>query len=176
MVSVGGVQLNVESPCERLARKSEQALRRGARHMKLSTAMDKFLTDTRMRGLATATLQAYESDLKLLVSLATVHAADSGLALTPDLGRPHFMTLSKKGLTMSTLSRRRATINEFGRWGARQRYWERSPVEDLPKRHHARHARRAGDSPAARGRGARSACCRPKIKKPPRPLPRPFTE
>jgi site-specific recombinase XerD len=57
------------------------------------------------------------------------------------------MTLSKKGLTMSTLSRRRATINEFGRWGARQRYWERSPVEDLPK-----------------------------IKKPPRPLPRPFTE
>lgn len=46
---------------------------------------------------------------------------------------------------MYTLARRRSAIGELARWGLRERYWAQNPMDYLPK-----------------------------IKKPPRPLPRPF--
>lgn len=105
---------------------------RGFRHMKLGTAAERFLTDARLRGLAPATLAAYRSDLQLLVGLASVHAADSVLAFTPELVRHYMLSLSEKGLAMSTLHRRRASIGEFGKWGRRQRLWPDDPTEGLP--------------------------------------------
>jgi site-specific recombinase XerD len=77
---------------------------------------------------------SYRSDLNLLVSLATVQAADSVIAFTPDLVRSYFLTLSKKGLKMSTLRRRRSTLNEFAKFGRRERYWNENPVEIGQKR------------------------------------------
>jgi len=106
--------------------------RRGFRHMKLGTAAERFLIDARLRGLSPATLAAYRSDLQLLVGLASVHAADSVLAFTPELVRTYMLSLSAKGLSMSTLHRRRASIGEFGKWGRRQRLWTEDPTEGLP--------------------------------------------
>ena len=89
--------------------------------MKLSTAVEQFIADCRMRGLAPATLVRYHSDLKILVALATVEAQDTVLACTPALVHTYFLRLSAKGLMMATLHRRRAALAEFGKWGLRQR-------------------------------------------------------
>jgi len=99
--------------------------------MKLSRAKDDFIAECRIR-LAPQTCIGYESDLGLLVSLANVHAADSVLAFTAELVREYFLALSKKGLTMSTLHRRRATLNEFARWGIKRRLWTVNPMDDAP--------------------------------------------
>jgi site-specific recombinase XerC len=124
------IQLPGPDSCERLARKSGQALRRGARHMKLSTAVENFLKFCREdKHQAEQTVIGYRSDLSLLVSLATVQAADSVIAFTPDLVRSYFLTLSKKGLKMATLHRRRSCLNEFAKFGQRERYWNENPVE-----------------------------------------------
>lgn len=108
-------------------------LRQGWRHMKLSSAVERFLTDARLRGLASSTLIGYRSDLLLLVSLASVHAADSVLAFTPELVRQYFLQLSAKGLVMGTLHRRRASLSEFAKWGLRQRFWAENPMVDIPR-------------------------------------------
>ena len=59
--------------------------------------------------------------------------AKRGGCFSRKASRTYFVMLSRKGLTMSTLSRRRASISEFGQWGARQRLWDRSPVDDMPR-------------------------------------------
>jgi integrase/recombinase XerD len=100
--------------------------------MKLSTAVEQYLNDCRIRGHATETLQAYKSDLTLLVSLASVRAADSVLAFTPELARAFFLMLSEKGLSMATLHRRKASVTGFAKWGARRRFWASDPTAELP--------------------------------------------
>ena len=100
--------------------------------MKLSTAVDQYLADCRIRGLSAQTLTGYRSDLGLLVSLASVDAADSVLAFTPDLARAYFLRLSGKNLSMGTLHRRRSCLSEFAKWGRKRRYWLESPMDDLP--------------------------------------------
>jgi site-specific recombinase XerD len=102
--------------------------------MKLSTAVTHFVEDCQSRHLAKDTITAYTSDLRLLVSLATVHLADSVFAFTPDLVKTYFVTLSKKGLKLSTLHRRRASVSEFAKYGMRQRYWNDNPVETGQRR------------------------------------------
>lgn len=110
-----------------------ETLARGAHLMKLSTAVHDFVTHLRMEGKARATIAAYESDCNLLVSLATVHGGDTVLAFTPELARDYFLILSRRGLKMATLHRRRASIAEFARWGLRRRLWSVDPMLDAPK-------------------------------------------
>jgi len=100
--------------------------------MKLSTAVDQYLADCRIRGLSAQTLTGYRSDLGMLVSLASVDAADSVLAFTPELARAYFLRLSGKNLSMGTLHRRRSCLSEFAKWGRKRRYWLESPMDDLP--------------------------------------------
>lgn len=100
--------------------------------MKLSTARDKFLDSKRMDRKAAWTIAGYKSDLNMLVAMATVESADSVLAFTPDLVRAFFLKISSKGQKMATLQRRRATLNEFARWGLRERYWAESPMTAAP--------------------------------------------
>lgn len=105
----------------------------GGARMRLSKAVELFVAEMRV-GKAPATATAYESDLRLLVSLATVDAADTVFAFTGDLVRAYFFRLSSKGMSMGTLHRRRASLNEFAKWGlGSQGPWEfsRSAV-DLP--------------------------------------------
>ena len=91
--------------------------------MKLSKAVENFLEYCRReKGQAEQSLISYRSDLSLLISLATVQAADSVIAFTPELVKSYFLTLSKKGLTMATLHRRRSSLNEFAKFGMRERY------------------------------------------------------
>jgi integrase/recombinase XerD len=113
--------------------------------MKLSSAVEKFITDCRIRGLAQQTITGYASDLHLLVSLASVHEADSVIAFTPDLVRTYFLTLSKKGLSMSTLHRRRASLSEFAKWGLRIRYWSEDPMRETPPIKRPKHVPRPFD-------------------------------
>lgn len=101
--------------------------------MKLSTAVHDFVLHLRMEGKACATIDAYESDLNLLCSLAAVHGGDTVLAFTPELVRDYFLTLSRRGLAMATLHRRRASIAEFVRWGVRRRLWAADPMLDAPR-------------------------------------------
>jgi site-specific recombinase XerC len=100
--------------------------------MKLSTAVQQFLLDARV-SLTRSTLVAYESDLNLLVALATFHRADTVLDFDEALVRLYLRELSKKGLGMATLFRRRVTLNQFAKWGVRRRYWIANPVDESPK-------------------------------------------
>lgn len=108
-------------------------LRKGWRHMKLSTAMEQFIADCQDRKLASATIYRYRSDIRLLVSLAMVEASDSVIAFTPKLARSYFRLMSEKDLTLATLHRRRAALSEFAKWGLRQRLWTHDPMAEIPQ-------------------------------------------
>ena len=108
-------------------------LRRGAHMMKLSTAVHDFVLHLRMEGKAKATIVAYESDLHLLTSLATVHGGDSVLAFTTELVRDYFLALSRRDLSPATLHRRSASVSQFAKWGLRRRLWAFDPMADAPK-------------------------------------------
>jgi integrase/recombinase XerD len=100
--------------------------------MRLSTTVHDFVLHLRMEGKAKATIIAYESDLNLLVALASVSAGDSVLAFTPALVRDYLLALSRRDLAMSTLHRRRASVGEFAKWGLRRRLWAYDPMADAP--------------------------------------------
>src|SRR6266542_2858503 len=100
--------------------------------MRLSTATERFLDTVRARGLSRATYDAYASDLRLLVSLATVTASDSVLAFDANLVRKYLVTLSEKNLSPATLHRRRASVSEFAKWGKRERLWSGDVAESMP--------------------------------------------
>jgi site-specific recombinase XerD len=78
--------------------------------------------------------------------LASVHEADSVLAFTPDVVRTYFLTLSKKGLSMATLHRRRACLSEFAKWGLRLRYWTDDPMRETPTIRRPKHIPRPFDT------------------------------
>jgi len=101
-------------------------LARGWR-MKLSKAMTEFLTEIRV-AKSPATVTAYESDLVRLKGYLT---QDTVLHFTAERLRAYFVSISEQGLKMSTLHRKRACFNEFGKWGVRRRYWTENPVNDL---------------------------------------------
>ena len=100
--------------------------------MKLSTAVQQFLEQAAV-GLSPQTLTNYKSDLNLLIALATFHAQDTVLAFDEALVNQYLVALSKKGLGMATLHRRRVTINQFAKWGIRRRYWTTNPVDEAPR-------------------------------------------
>lgn len=57
--------------------------------MRLSKAVEEFLTDTRLRGLSPETVRRYGSDLGLLVALAELDGEASVIAFTADLARSY---------------------------------------------------------------------------------------
>jgi len=97
--------------------------------MKLSRAVQEFLTDCRLK-LTPASMAAYESDLTRLVALAS---PDSVLAFTPELIRAYFLGLSHQGRRLSTLYRKHSVLHEFGRWGVRKKLWVTSPMDEIPR-------------------------------------------
>lgn len=102
--------------------------------MKLSTARDRFVEWARTEKKSASTLANYRSDLNLLVAIATAHAADSVMAFTTDLVKDFFVTVSaRKDLQVSTIIRHRATLNEFARWGLRERLWVENPMVVAPR-------------------------------------------
>lgn len=107
-------------------------LKQGARHMKLTTAVEQYLEIAKTY-LAPATLVSYKSDLHILTMLATTHARDSVLAFTPDLTRAYFLTLSAKGLGQATLHRRRASVSQFAKWCLMMRLLAEDPMRHTPK-------------------------------------------
>lgn len=100
--------------------------------MKLSTAVDQFLTDGRIN-LRPSTLAAYRSDLNLLVSLASVRFADNVIAFTADLVRDYLRTLAGKGLAAATLHRRRASVSELAKWCLLRRLVAEHPMAETEK-------------------------------------------
>lgn len=99
--------------------------------MKLSTAVDQYLTDARIRGLRPATLDAYRKDLRLLVSLATVQFADNTVSFTPELVRDFLSAIAGKGLAAATLHRRQASISGFAKWCMARRLVAEYPMADV---------------------------------------------
>lgn len=107
-------------------------IRQGARHMRLSTAVHQYLQHRRL-GIARQTWTAYQSDLNLLVSLASVHASDNVGAFTTDLVRAFMNALSDKGLKRATLYRRCSALSAFGKWGVREKLWLSNPVDGIDR-------------------------------------------
>jgi site-specific recombinase XerD len=100
--------------------------------MRLSTAVDQFLEESRIR-LSKLTIKAYSADLGLLVSLARVATGDSVLMFNRDLVRQYFIALSERNLGMGTLHRRRASVRQFAQWCLMRRLVAEDPMLDAPK-------------------------------------------
>jgi site-specific recombinase XerD len=115
-----------------LAPAPPRGLRKGARHMRLSTAVEDFMADARLRGLSEATRRSYRSDFTLLVGLASVQATDSVLAFTPALVRAYFLALAAKGLSLATLHRRRASISGLATHCLLRRLIADNPLRETP--------------------------------------------
>lgn len=114
--------------------------RQGARHMRLSRAVEDFLNDLQLER-SLQTYKAYKSDLHLLVSIATVEAGDKVGAFTPEVVRLYFKKRVDQGLATETLLRARSALNEFAKWMVRQRLVSDNPMLiaaprfKRPKRH-----------------------------------------
>jgi site-specific recombinase XerD len=112
--------------------------------MRLSTAVDQFLEDSKVR-LTKQTIKLYRSDLELLVSLAHVDKGDSVLMFTPELVRQYFVRLSQeraitrdgvtatRSLSMATLHRRRTSVRQFATWCLMRRLVAEDPMKDAPR-------------------------------------------
>lgn len=97
--------------------------------MRLSRAIQEFLTDLKIAKKAPNTIRARESDLqRLLATLPT----DALGALTPDAIRRAFQLWSESSLGQATLHRRHTSVRSFARWGRRRRYWLDDPMADVP--------------------------------------------
>jgi integrase/recombinase XerC len=97
--------------------------------MKLSTAVTQFIAEVRAtKSKATAT--AYESDLR---RLAAKSQWDTVLRFAPDLVRLELETCSREGCRMSTLHRKRACFNMFGRWGVKNGLWVTNPLDIIDR-------------------------------------------
>ncbi len=100
--------------------------------MRLSTAVNDFLTHLRIERRSPNTLIAFDADLSLLVALARVKHADSVLAFTPELVAEYFFKQSERNVSMATLYRRRTALASFARWGLRKRLWATNPMDTAP--------------------------------------------
>ena len=105
-------------------------LRPGAIHMRLSQAVEAFIT-ARTPYLSASTLRSYESALNLLVAQAHIDDRNILSAFTPPLVRAFIERQAAKGMAQTTMHLRYTAIKEFGRWGAMMRYWDRNPVDEV---------------------------------------------
>lgn len=109
--------------------------RQGARHMKLSLAIAKFLEDhQKIEGRSELTIRNYAVDLGALQAVVVYEAADKVAAFTRDTVRAFFRKQEDKGMAASTILRRKSTLNEFARWCIRQRHLVDNPMVDAPRR------------------------------------------
>ena len=97
--------------------------------MRLSRAIQEFLTDLKIARKAPNTIRARESDLQRLLS---TFASDALGALTPEAIRRAFQLWSESSLGRATLHRRHTSVRTFTRWGHRRRYWLDDPMADVP--------------------------------------------
>jgi len=97
--------------------------------MRLSRAIQEFLTDLKIAKKAPNTIRARESDLQRLLS---TFATDALSALTPEAIRRAFQLWSESSLGLATLHRRHTSVRTFTRWGRRRRYWLDDPMADVP--------------------------------------------
>lgn len=108
----------------------QPTLRQGWRHMKLSTAVDDFITSITLEKQA-ETIRGYEGDLDRLVAYAKVHAKDSLFAFTPDLIQQHLLHESARGLAMMTLHRYQTSLRAFARWAIQRRLLASNPMDQV---------------------------------------------
>ena len=105
--------------------------------MKCSRAVQEWLKEVRLRHPDTGTATAYESDLHRMVAAMKV---DSILGFTTEFLRDYFLNISAVGdLRASTLHRKMASVNEFAKWGVRERLWAVNPMATLPRVRRPKH-------------------------------------
>lgn len=98
---------------------------------KLTTAVEQFITERKIR-LTPATIAAYQSDLRgLLAKLTLTGKQDSVMHFSADLARAYLLDQSSQNKSMATLHRKQSVLREFGKWGARRRFWSVDPTVEL---------------------------------------------
>jgi site-specific recombinase XerD len=97
--------------------------------MRISRAIQEFLTDLKIAKKSPNTVRARESDL---LRLQSTLPADAIGALTPDAIRRAFHLWSESSLGLATLHRRHTSVRTFTRWGRRRRYWLDDPMDGVP--------------------------------------------
>lgn len=103
-------------------------LSRGWR-LRISRAVQEFLTDLRTQRKSPNTVRAREADLQRLLSTL---GQDAIGALTPDAIRRAFALWSESALGAATLHRRHTSVRTFCHWGRRRRYWLDDPMDGIP--------------------------------------------
>lgn len=97
--------------------------------MRLSRAIQEFITDLKIAKKSPNTIRARESDLQRLQSTFAVDAIGS---LTPEAIRRAFQLWGESSLGRATLHRRHTSVRTFTRWGRRRRYWLDDPMDGVP--------------------------------------------
>lgn len=103
-------------------------LRQGARHMMISTAVDKFLEEIEPPVVAKMTHDQYKSDLRFLVAVAKVDFTDNLADFTSDLVKAVLRKWKAKGMAQATLHRRMVSVRQFAKWCLRGRLVAESPL------------------------------------------------
>ena len=101
--------------------------------MRLSKVTGMFLEDCRFRELSEQTLVMYESDLTFLVGCATLTGDDTITGFTTELVQQFFLACQKRGNSIATLIRKKATICEFAKFCLRKRFISADPTLDIPR-------------------------------------------
>jgi integrase/recombinase XerD len=98
--------------------------------MRLTKAVEWWVTELKMTDCSRGTIAVYESDLRRLAQMAlphdVVHAFDADLCL-------RFMTEARNaGCQRSTLHRKQSALSSFAKWGIRKRLWLTNPMDEIP--------------------------------------------
>lgn len=98
--------------------------------MRLTKAVEWWITELKMTDKSRGTISVYESDLRRLADLAkpldVIQAFDADLCL-------RFMTEARNaGCQRSTLHRKQSALASFAKWGIRKRLWLTNPMDEVP--------------------------------------------
>jgi integrase/recombinase XerC len=108
---------------------------------RLETARDEFLTYKRegsqeRRPCAVTTLRTYRQALQSFIDWMTVEMGAKATTLrfsTAVVRRYLDHRAGTRNMSGHTVSLDSTVLREFARWGARQRYWQRDDVDDIPR-------------------------------------------
>src|SRR5882724_11155233 len=108
----------------------ESTTRRGATHMRLSNAVEKFVQQSGTY-LNPETQRKYRGSLNMLAALATVGVGDGMIAFDRALVREFFQ--KRAGKSHATLHRDRAALTTFTKWCLNLRLIADNPMGDAPR-------------------------------------------
>lgn len=98
--------------------------------MRLTKAVEWWVTELKMTDKSRGTISVYESDLRRLADLAkpldVIQSFDADLCL-------RFMTEAREaGCIQSTLHRKQSALSSFAKWGIGKRLWLANPMDEIP--------------------------------------------